>query len=109
MKKEYIHQELNREVESISGYYVLEEEKVLDYKGRPVLYVIGHGVVEASCCGVGGCRYALVPGYIAEWKTKKTDSGLAVSEVEPISQEKAKGDIQSLIQEREVINQIQFS
>ncbi|MBW1704436.1 MAG: hypothetical protein JRJ86_04645 [Deltaproteobacteria bacterium] len=108
MTKEYVHVELNKEVEAISGHYLFEAENVLKHNGREVLYLIGHAVMDTSCCGVGGCRYALVPGYLIEWKNKKDHAGNPVSEVEPISDDKSKSEIQSMIKEIEIINQIQF-
>ena len=108
MTKEYTHVGLNEEIESISGYYMLEVEDVLKHNERDVLYLIGHGVIDSSCCGIGGCRYALVPGYILGWKNKKDDAGNPVSEVEPISDDKFKSEIQKMIRETEPINQIQF-
>jgi hypothetical protein len=108
MKKEYTHVELNKEVQSISGYYVLEEEKVLKHNGRDVLYLIGHGVVDSSCCGIGGCRYALVPGYITGWKNRKDDAGKPVTEVEPIPDDESKSEILDMIKKDEMVNQIQF-
>ncbi|MBW1798930.1 MAG: hypothetical protein JRJ21_11165 [Deltaproteobacteria bacterium] len=108
MTKEYTHVELNKEVEAIAGHYMLEAENVLKHNGRDVLYLIGHAVVDSSCCGVGGCRYALVPGYLIEWKNKQDDAGNSISEVEPISDEDTKSEIQSIIRAAEIINQIQF-
>ena len=108
MTKEYTHVDLNEEVESISGHYTLEAENVLKHNGKDVLYLIGHAVMDSSCCGVGGCRYALVPGYLVEWKNKQDDAGNSISEVEPISDEETKSKIQSMIREAETVQQIQF-
>lgn len=108
MTREYVHVELNKEVEAISGYYMFEAENVLKHNGREVLYLIGHAVVDSSCCGVGGCRYALVPGYLIEWKNKQDGAGNYISEVEPISDEDSKSEILNMIRETETINQIQF-
>ena len=108
MTKEYAHVGLNEEIESISGYYMLEEENVLKHNGRDVLYLLGHGVIDSSCCGIGGCRYALVPGYIIGWKIKKDAAGNPVSEVEPISDDKSKAEILGMIRETEIVQQIQF-
>ena len=63
MTREYTH-ELNREVQSISGWYKLYKEEKIELMGKEVLYVVGDGVVESSCCGTGGCCYAVVPGFI---------------------------------------------
>ena len=108
MAKEYVHVSLNEEIKSISGYYMLEAENILKHDGRDVLYLLGHGVIDSSCCGIGGCRYALVPGYIIGWKNKKDAAGNPVSEVEPISDDKAKTEILDMIRETEIVQQIQF-
>lgn len=107
MAKEYVH-DIQREVRSISGWYELEEEKILESEGREVLYTVGNGVVDSSCCGVGGCRFAVVPGYILKLKTRQNDSGLWISEVEPVTDEAAKNRIKRLIEENEVVQQVRF-
>ena len=109
MKSEYAHENLNEEIRSISGYYILESEMLLNHNGREVLYIVGYGIVDNSCCGVGGCRYALVPGYILEWKNKKNENGDAVSEVEPVSDKESQSDIQKVIMEDATITQVIFS
>ena len=108
MTKEYVHVGLKEEIKSISGYYMLETENVLKHKGRDVLYLLGHGVIDSSCCGIGGCRYALVPGYIVGWKNKKDAAGNPVSEVEPVSDDKSRAEILNMIRETEIVQQIQF-
>jgi len=107
MVKEYVH-DIQREVRSISGWYELEEEKILELDGRQVLYTVGNGVVDSSCCGVGGCRFSVVPGYILKLKTRQNDSGLWISEVEPVTDEAAKNRIKRLIEENEVVQQVRF-
>jgi hypothetical protein len=87
MIKEYSH-ELGKEILSISGRYKLEKEEKLEHNGREILYVIGNAVIDSSCCGSGGCRYAVVPGFIVSWKTKTYEGGFQTSEVEPITEQK---------------------
>jgi len=36
------------------------------FEGKEILYYIGAGVVDTSCCGTAGCIYAYVPGVIRE-------------------------------------------
>ncbi|MDY7032667.1 MAG: hypothetical protein SVY10_12270 [Thermodesulfobacteriota bacterium] len=108
MIREYIHEELNEEVTFIAGYYIPEDEKKLGYNGREVLYILGHAAVDNSCCGVGGCRYALVPGYLIGWKSKTCDSGKPISEVETISDEDSRRELTRILKEKEIITQIQF-
>ena len=108
MKREYVHQELNQEITAIGGRYVLVKEARLPFGGREVLYLVGHGVVDTSCCGVGGCAYALVPGFILEWKYETNEGGLAVSRVEPMRDEATRKEVRRLIKERETVQQVKF-
>ena len=108
MIREYTH-ELGREVRSISGGYELEMEGKLQIDGREVLYVVGNGVVDSSCCGVGGCRYALVPGYVRQFKTRQDEQGLWISEVEPIIDRATRQEITRVLKEKEIVQQVQFS
>ena len=108
MIREYTH-ELNREVRSISGGYEFEREGNLQIDGREVLYVVGNAVVDSSCCGVGGCRYALVPGYVRQFKTRQDEQGLWISEVEPIIDRATRQEITRVLKEKEIVQQVQFS
>ena len=107
MLKEYTH-ELNQEVLSISGRYELEKEERMALNGREVLYVIGNAVVDSSCCGFGGCRYAVVPGFIVNWQSRTNEKGRSVSDVEPISDGKTRDEIRKLLEKAEWVSQVQF-
>jgi hypothetical protein len=104
----YTHLELDNKVTCVAGYYTPQKEVRLKYDDREVLYVVGQAVIESSCCGLGNWGYALVPGYIASWQTRKNEAGLPVSEVEPISDEATKNNIRKIIKETENITQIEF-
>jgi len=104
----YTHLELDKNVTCVAGYYTPQKEVRLKYDDREVLYVVGRAVIESSCCGLGNWGYALVPGYIVSWQTRKNDAGLPVSEVEPISDEATKNNIRKIIKETENITQIEF-
>jgi hypothetical protein len=108
MTGEYVHQELNQEVTAIGGHYILLKEVRLPFQGREVLYLVGAAAFDSTCCGPGGCAYALVPGYVAAWKTKKNENGLAVSQVEPIHDEASQQEIRQVIAGRELVQQVQF-
>ncbi|MDD4875701.1 MAG: hypothetical protein PHQ86_01005 [Dehalococcoidales bacterium] len=108
MQMAYTHSKLNEESYSIAGHYCLEKEVRLQYHDRTVLYAIGYAVVDTSCCGVGGCRYALVPGYIINWQKEINGSSLPVSLVETISDKSTQNDITRLIKETEIITQVDF-
>jgi hypothetical protein len=106
--KEHVHHALNQEVTAIGGHYVLVREARLPFCGREVLYLIGYAAFDTSCCGVGGCAYALVPGFIASWKNDRKGDGLTVSQVEPIRDEAIQEEIRRWIEKQETIHQVQF-
>ena len=108
MKKQYIHEELNQEIQSISGWYELQKEDRIECDGKEFIYLVGTGVVDSSCCGVGGCIYAVVPGSIVSWKSETNDDGLFISEVETVADEKVKDDLRKILFQKEGVSQIQF-
>lgn len=105
---EYVHQKLNEDSRSPAGYYTPEKEVRLRYNKREVLYVVGHAVIESSCCGISSWAYVIVPGYIVNWQSKTNESGLPVTEVEPISDKETRDTVKKIIQEAESISRIEF-
>lgn len=95
----YIHQQIGLEVTCLVGYYSILEEGRLNYHGREVLYTVANATIESSCCGSGGIGYIRVPGYVISWKRKKNESGLDVSEVEPIEDEAVQFEIRKILAE----------
>jgi len=108
MASEYVHLEIDKEVETFAGFYAPRKEVRLKHNGRELLYIIGQAVVESSCCGTGSFGYAIVPGYLLAWKNKRSEKGLPISEVESLSDEGAKREIAKLIEESEGITNIDF-
>ncbi len=108
IKTEYVHQELNQEITAIGGYYVLVKEARLPFHGREVLYLVGHAAFDSTCCGAGGCAYALVPGFVLAWKSKSIEDGLAVSAVEPIRETGVQEQVRRLIEGEEIVQQVTF-
>lgn len=106
--RKYTHLELDKEQRFLPGYYVPLKEVRLKYDGREVLYVVGNVVIEASCCAAGSFAYVIVPGYIINWQTEKTEDGLPVSAVDPISDKAAQHGIRQIIDDAEHISHIEF-
>ena len=104
---EFTH-DLHHKIESISGWYELEKEGTLEINGRVILYVVGNACIDSSCCGVGGCRYALVPGYVHRLKVKRNDHGKWISEVHPVQDGKTRKTITSILRDREMVQQVSF-
>ena len=107
MSKDYTHQ-INQEIRSIAGGYVFDTEQRIQIDGKEILYAVGNAQVDSACCGTFGCRYALVPGYIIQWKHKVNDNGIPVSEVEPIMDSHVKNEIVNHIKGKEGVTQVQF-
>ncbi|HSJ56959.1 MAG TPA: hypothetical protein VLC95_07245 [Anaerolineae bacterium] len=106
--EEYVHRPLGQEVTAIGGHYLLVKEVRLAFEGREVLYVVGHAAFDTTCCGVGGCAYALVPGFVLRWKEKTSQDGPGVSEVEPVRDTRVQQEIEWLIQKQEIVQQVVF-
>ena len=104
MIRDYVHLELGRAIESISGTYTPLKESTLKHNGRDILYAIGTAVVDTACCGSGSLVYAIVPGHVVNWKGREDGSGLSVSQVEPIEDETIKREIAQALKEAESIN-----
>ena len=105
----YVHPDLNQEITAIGGHYVLAKEARLPFHGREILYLVGHAVFDTSCCGPGGCAYALVPGLVQSWQSSRTEEGLAISQVEPVRESDTQNEIRSLIEQMETVQQVVFS
>jgi hypothetical protein len=107
MSKPFVHT-LDEEVRSISGYYVFRKEGLIDYRGQKILFLIGEAQADSACCGHGGCRYALVPGWVRSWKSSQDEEGRPVSLVEPLEDREAKEYVKRKIMETEGVPQVQF-
>jgi len=105
---EYVHLEVGKDITALAGLFRRLEELGWEREGGEVLCVIGTSTVESSCCGGGVCGYAIVPGYILKWKERENNEGLAVSEVEPISDRAAQREIARTIRETEHIQNVTF-
>jgi hypothetical protein len=106
--RDYIHAELGKEVNALSGYYVAVDEKKMPYNGREVLCFIGEYVTHGYCCGKSESSYAQVAGYILNWKSKVDAQGTPISEVDPITDEKARKDLTDLIKQSEFVRIVEF-
>ena len=107
--KDYAHPELNTEITAIGGHYVITKEARLPFQGEEVLYSIGNGIVDRTCCGFGAFCYANVVGYIRQWQYMKNADNRPVSKVEPVTNAREQAGIQKRLKEREtMITQVNF-
>ena len=105
----FIHPELNERVEFFGGGYLFIEEGKLHYRGKEVLYIKGIASIEASCCGVGGCGFIKVPGYIRSWKKARNEMGQPISEVERIETQDQQEEIREILRDNHPgFSQVEF-
>ena len=105
LPREFIHPLLDEEVKFISGFYVPTKEVRLPYGNREILYLLGYGEVDNSCCTAGGCGYVRVSGYIIEWKFKTDENHNTISLIEPIHDRDTKKKLRQLITKEEGVRQ----
>ncbi len=104
----YTHFVLNEEHTSITGFYVVTSEVRLPFQGREILYLMGYSVVDSSCCGVGGCGYASIQGFILDWKDRQNADGIDQTTYEPVRDLSIKEELSKIINQRETVTQVNF-
>lgn len=105
---DFTHPALNEQVDAIGGSYILTDEFRIPMDGEELLYFTGVAIVDRSCCGVGGCAYAFVPGFVVEWHYKTGDTGRPVSRIRPVDDETLRERVSALIHRNHTVQQIQF-
>jgi hypothetical protein len=105
---QYTHPTLGEEIRAAGGHYVIAAEKRLPFQGREVLVATGYAMVDSSCCGLGGCGFALVPGYVTRWRGAQNQQGKIMSDTEPVREEREKAALRRLILASENVQQVNF-
>lgn len=107
--RDYAHPELNCEIRAIGGHYLVTREARLPFQGEDVLYAVGNGIVDRTCCGFGAFCYATVAGYVRQWQYKKDAHNRPVSQVEPVTSAREQAQIEKLIKQHEtMVSQVNF-
>lgn len=88
---------MNARIEFFGGGYLFLEEGKVNYRGKEVLYLKGIASVESSCCGIAGCGFIKVPGYILSWKKAQNEVGQFISEVESIQARDQQEEIRKIL------------
>ncbi len=104
----YTYPVLFEEITAIGGHYTFIKEGTLLSGDRKVLYFVGLGSVDSSCCGTGGCIYAYVPGYIVESCDSENEAdGSRISEISAVEREVRAG-IADILKLSENVTQVIF-
>lgn len=105
---EYVHRNLGQAVTAVGGHYRFQREARLSFRGRQVFYLAGYALFDSTCCGVGGCGYALVQGVVENWKYRSDAEGFLISRVEEICEQDTREKLGRLIQAKENVQQVVF-
>lgn len=105
---DYTHPLLNEEIRAVGGHYAFNREIRIPLAGKQVLAFVGYALVDTSCCGVGGCGYALVPGFIEAYGTATTHDGRAVSRVTAVEDSAQQNEVSRLLRASHQVHQINF-
>lgn len=106
--QDFSHPALSEQVTAIGGSYVLIKEVRQPFADDELLYLVGAAIIDTSCCGAGGCAYALVPGFVREWKYKYDAHGRPVSLVSPVTDDRIREKIRTAIMKKEFVHQVSF-
>ncbi len=106
--KMFTHPDLNKPVTAIGGHYVITGEQIVGFQGEKLLVFLGHAVFDTTCCGAGGCAYALVPGFIDSYRCLKDASGKWLSSVRPIRDDRLRREVAAVIIKKTNALQVQF-
>ncbi len=106
--KTYTHPVLNDPVTAIGGTYVITGEQKIGYQGEQLLVFSGHAVFDTTCCGAGGCAYALVPGFVDSYRYGQDDAGRWLSRVRPIEGTQRRKTVTAVIRAETNMQQVQF-
>jgi hypothetical protein len=104
----FVHPRLNDPISAIGGRYFLLKEARLTFENEEILFLTGVAVFDSTCCGSGGCSYAVVPGFVRKWKYQTDDDGNPVSLVAPVTGDAVREKIRSMILKKEPVYQVDF-
>ncbi|HMA85693.1 MAG TPA: hypothetical protein VKN73_08310 [Desulfosalsimonadaceae bacterium] len=105
---DFSHPELNQQITAIGGSYLFIKEERLPINGEEVLYLLGNAIFDSSCCGFGGCAYAMVPGVIRSYRYSTDDAGRPVSQVAAITDPQLQERVKALIRQKHLVHQVNF-
>jgi hypothetical protein len=104
----HVHAPLGEEVRAIGGSCALVEERLVEFEEERVLVVLGAAQFDTSCCGAGGCAYAIVPGFVRTFRDAMDGDGLPTSLVEPITDPGTQRRFEAILRETFHVGEVRF-
>ena len=106
---QYTHAALDEHIVAIGGYFKITEEKRIAFDGEEVLYLMGIAHMDNACCGAWGCCYAIVKGFIEDWKYTEDQDGYAITRLTPVADPSDQEQIRKSIMSDEMVQQVIFT
>ncbi len=108
MVKEFVHKNIPFVTRTIGGYFRLTRERQIQYRGRDLLYYIGHGEMGSPSCSYGQDRPSccIVIGFIKN-KKKMTETAPCISEIITIKN-RYRTTIENLLKKKEGVEEVIF-
>jgi len=103
----FVHPLLNHEVDAIGGHYLISKEALLQDGNENILYFLGHAITDRTCCGTGGCGYAIIAGHVIAYRTGMNEDGRYVSEIMPVSKRRFE-ELTGMMKREEGVIQVHF-
>ncbi|MCA9519436.1 MAG: hypothetical protein KC609_00620 [Myxococcales bacterium] len=104
----YAHEPLNEPVEAVAGHYTIQKELTIALDDELALVAVGFMLVDTSCCGAGGCGFAVVPGFLRRPRFGRDAEGRELSEVEPVADPESRRRIEERLRASELVQQVRF-
>jgi len=105
---QYVHLPQGLDTHDGHGVKAHWDERVVQHGGRDVLYLLTDAVVDTVCCGDRVFHYATVLGYVAEWRYSKTESGQDMSNLQVVTDEAARHEIEAILKAEDPELQVSF-
>lgn len=108
MRKNFKHFAIGEEIRSAAGGYIVQKEALAKIGEKEILYYTASAFFDTSCCGAGGCGYAIVAGYVTKYQFNQDKNGTLLTEVETVESENEKEEIKKILLDKENLDQVVF-
>ena len=101
--------EVGTVVRAMPSWYEIDSEQIMELDGRKIAYTVGRAIVDNSCCGRYGCRFAAVRGFLNENPSHIKSTSMDIKqEYQPIIDGLWQNRVSEAIYKEETVDQIQF-
>jgi hypothetical protein len=107
MKIDFTLPVIGEEQRAIGGGYTAQEQVIVSFKNRSILYILGSISMDTSCCGSRSWNYIQVIGYLLNTPPKNNETGSPLK-VDTIEDPNEKITLQKILAEKYPGARIEF-